>query len=73
MKSTSTNWINFVKGNKLDVEYCNGRRYRYYNVPITTYMQIANADSRGKAIQEFLKDEGVSFVKHDKRFKMYRG
>ena len=69
-KSTCINWINFVDGN-MDVEYTNGARYRYYNVPLTTYMAISNANSRGKTIKTQLRDTGIAYVKHDRRFKRY--
>lgn len=70
-KSNCVSWVNYTKGNKLDVEYVGGQRYRYYGVPLTAFMSISNAESRGESIHKHLKLKGVKFIKHDRRFKLY--
>lgn len=40
----------------LEVEFLNGYIYQYYNVPMALYQQFMQAGSKGKFLNEYIKN-----------------
>ena len=40
----------------LEVELVGGRVYEYYDVPLSVYSELMNADSKGNYFNEYIKD-----------------
>ena len=56
--------ISKVKWNPLwaTVVFNHGKKYRYYNVGLGTFIKVIRAESVGKAYNEFIKGKFVSEV-----------
>ena len=47
----------------LKVVFNNGAQYEYYGVDVTQYLMFRNAESQGKALNEFIKSKGYEYKK----------
>ena len=61
-RKTSSNVKTYSwKAGTLEVEFNNGKRYRYYKVPEQTYKAMLRSRSKGKFVNEHLKKPGYEF------------